>query len=599
MSEAAGWQCDVDIHPPGWNFPVGPSWVAGWIQPAEGQAITDIRARLHHRIILGLAGLAHPTAPASPPGQPSSNRTGFSFFLNPHAGSVLLRLEARNAQGRWVEFFRQTITAAPDAGVAPALPRLHESFARLITALLRRRLREPRHDWTTHADNLLAAFVAEPLHVQPSQPFMGSLEEPHEIGRLQHGLIPVTGWLAHAYARITRVTAVIDSLPEIELPRGHPRLDVVTAFPALADQGQTAFVGEIALPDDLASPILLKIFAELDNGERHLAFARRFTLHYHHGTGDMPPQVPAFTIMRAAWALFRSARRINLPRPGLIGSAWALWTGYRALPAYRPRQHFPELANLAARSRQGLPRQDSAGSADVCAIIAPADDMCRTDPGQYFLLGREAVVLLQQAHARAGGGRLDAILDLPSGYGRVARWLRQAYPEAQLTVCDIQQTAVDFCVAHLGVTGVTAQRDGSHWSALRGPYDTIWCGSLLTHLDQPQWVEHLRHFAERLSPHGILIFTSHGRLVLDKLQCGENDYGLPPAEIARLCADTVRNGFGYTGYPDTPDYGVSAAQPAWVYEMIAREAGLRVLDYREAAWDQHQDVVVCARAGSR
>ena len=593
MSGSSGCQFAVEIHPPDWRFPAGESWVAGWIQPAAGQVVTDVRARLHHRIILGLAGLPHPTVENKAPGQPATTRSGFSFLLHPHPGATLLQLEARNSTGQWIEFFREKISAAPDAATPPTRPRLSHSLGRLVTALLRRRLRHPEQTWTAQSDDLVAAFVAEPLHAHPNSPFRGALEEPHDIGRLRYGLIPVTGWLAHLQARITRLTAVIDPLPAIILPHGQPRHDITPAFPALGDQANSAFIGEIALPADLAVPVLLKIFAELDNGERHLAFARRFTPHHHGGTEAMPPLVPGFTFARTIWALYRSAGRLDLPRPGLIRAAGSIWTNYRAVPAYRPKKHFPLLDNLASRSRQGLPRSDSLAPTPACTVIAPADDMCVPDASQYFHLGREALALVQQASALAGGTRIDSILDLPSGFGRVARWLRMAYPTARLTVSDTLKPAVAFCVEHLGVTGVPATLDGRHWAALPGPYDLIWCGSLLTHFDRDQWINHLRRFAERLSPHGILVFTSHGRLVLDKLQSGEKDYGLPQTEITRLCARTVAEGFGYVDYPDTPSYGISIAQPAWLLELIERETKLRVLDYREAAWDLHQDVVVC------
>ena len=150
-----------------------------------------------------------------------------------------------------------------------------------------------------------------------------------------------------------------------------------------------------------------------------------------------------------------------------------------------------------------------------------------------------------------------------------------------------------FCVAQLGAIGVPAALDGRHWAALPGPYDIIWCGSLLTHLGREQWVEHLRRFAERLAPRGVLVFTTHGLDVLNKLQCGEKDYGLPAAETRQLCTSALAEGFGYVDYPGTPGYGISVAQPAWLLELITRETTLHVLDIREAAWDQHQDIVVC------
>lgn len=593
MSDVAGLQFDVEIFPGDWKFSTQPAWVAGWIQPAAGQLITDVRARLHDRIILGLAGLAHPSVAETLTGQPVSTRGGFSFLLSPHPGANLLRLEARSASGQWTEFFRRRISVDPNAKAAPAPPVLSQSLGHLVTALLRRRLRQPKPAWKTHADDLMATFVAEPLDAHPSKPFVGALEEPQGLGRLHHGLIPVTGWLLHLQTRITGLTAVIDSLPVVVLQHGLPRHDLTTVFPGLRDQDTSAFVGQIALPPGLAAPVLLKIYATLDNGEKHLVFARRFSLPYHSGTGEMPPRVSGLAIARAAWALHRAAGKFGVPRRGLIRSAWSIWKNYRAVARYQPKGNLPLLGKLAARSRQGLSRQDSIVTTPVCPVIAPADDMCQLDHAQYFHSGREALILINQARTLAGGSPIESILDLPCGFGRVARWLRMAYPSAHLTVSDIQRPAVEFCIEHLGVTGVPAAHDGHHWALLPGPYDVIWCGSLLTHLDQERWITHLCHFAERLTTRGILVFTAHGRLVLDKLQCGENDYGLPSADIAGLCLRTVTDGFGYVDYPDTPGYGISVAQPAWILETIARETTLHVLDYREAAWDQHQDVIVC------
>ena len=76
-------------------------------------------------------------------------------------------------------------------------------------------------------------------------------------------------------------------------------------------------------------------------------------------------------------------------------------------------------------------------------------------------------------------------------------------------------------------------------------------------------------------------------------------FDLAPAAVAHLRTATWADGFGYAGYPDTPEYGISIAQPGWVSELIARETGLQVLEYRAAAWDQHQDVVICTRRTQR
>lgn len=585
----------VEIHPRDWHFPAEPCWVAGWIRPKSTRVVTDIRARIGHRIMLGLGGLPHP-AVATPPGIPGP---GFSFLLNPHPEATLLQLEARDPSGEWFEFFCVRISVAPTAPPVPQRPYLSQSLRRQVIALIRHRMLSPQRAWSWLADDLLASLVAEPLNAHPNPPFIGALEEPHDTGRFRYGVVPVTGWLAHAQGTITRLTAVIDPLPPTDLPYGPARQDIARTFSTLERQPSFVFAGEIALPDDCAEPVLLKIFAELDNGEKHLAFARRFTLQFHRGPGEMPPQISGFTFACAIRALYHAAGRYALSRHGLIQAAYSCWSTHQARTGYRPARRFrakwwSRFPNGAIRPAD-MARTSGPDLAPATTVIAQADDMLVRDHTQYLKIGREALTLVQDACALAGCERVEAVLDLPCGHGRVARWLRAAYPKAKLVVSDTQGPGVSFCMDHLGATGAQAMPDGSHWNALPGPYDIIWCGSLLTHFDRDQWLVHLRRFAERLSPGGVLVLTTHGSVALDKLQTGEKDYGLPPEDITRLCDDAVAQGFGYVGYRETPAYGISISQPPWIRELLERETDLRVLSIWESAWDQHQDVVVCRR----
>jgi 2-polyprenyl-3-methyl-5-hydroxy-6-metoxy-1,4-benzoquinol methylase len=390
------------------------------------------------------------------------------------------------------------------------------------------------------------------------------------------------------------LTAVIDPLSPAPLPHGLDRREVQGVFPTLSGQANSAFAGEIALPADFSAPLLLKIFAELDNGEKHLAFAQRFTPRFHRGRGEIPPLVTGMTFARAVWALAGSARRHGVRRNGLFRAAFSIWTVYRGASTYRAARNRQTLDRKIYRPRDEIP-MGAIPALPHNTVIAPADDMYVADAAQYFQIGREALALVQQACALAGCTKIDAILDLPCGHGRVARWLRTAYPSARLAVSDTQAPGVDFCREQLNADGVTASVDGGHWAALPGPYDIIWCGSLLTHFGLEQWRVHLRRFAERLSPHGVLIFTTHGRLALDKLQTGEKDYGLPQAEVTRLCTSTTATGFGYVDYPDCRGYGISVSLPPRIGELIATETELRIVTVYESAWDRHQDVVVCIR----
>ncbi len=592
----------VEVHPANWRFPAGKSWIAGWIRPPDGHVITDVRARIHHRVILGLAGLPDPQG------------AGFSFLLAPQPDATQLQLEARDQSGRWREFFQTKITAATAAPAPPPRPALDQSLNQLIATLLKRQARFPDRTWADLADELVAAWVAEPLSAHPNPPSVGALEEPRDLGRLRYGRLSVTGWLVHPPAKINRLWAVIDPLPATLLPLGLTRPDITATFPALGGHLNSAFAGAVPLPPDLATPVLLKVFAELETGERPLVFAQRFAPQFHAGDNQIPPLVPGSAYARALGALLRAAGRYAMPRRNLVRLARTAWAGYRSMPVYRPMGSRPPAEKIQLRANRAAARGALAGanSADnrapdalssprpACTAIAPADDMAIPDASHYFQIGREALRLVHEASLLAGTGRIEAVLDLPCGFGRVARWLRTAYPAAHLAVSDTQAHGVQFCREELGATGVIAHGDGRHWADLPGPYDIIWCGSLLTHFDWVEWVSHLQRFAARLSPQGVLIFTTHGQHALGLLQSGEKDYGLPPAAVARLGTAAVTEGFSYADYPETPGYGISISQPGWIRELIARETGLQVLEIREAAWGGHQDVVVCGlRAAGR
>ena len=78
------------------------------------------------------------------------------------------------------------------------------------------------------------------------------------------------------------------------------------------------------------------------------------------------------------------------------------------------------------------------------------------------------------------------ILDLPSGYGRVMRFLKAEFPEAALTACDVIREGVDFCARTFGARAIYGKEDPSELE-LDERFDLIWCGSLLTHVDEENW----------------------------------------------------------------------------------------------------------------
>jgi SAM-dependent methyltransferase len=198
---------------------------------------------------------------------------------------------------------------------------------------------------------------------------------------------------------------------------------------------------------------------------------------------------------------------------------------------------------------------------------------------------------------RRGLGTADItpkhILDMPCGHGRVARMLRAAFPEAGLTVCDIDRDGVDFCAAQFDAEPVYSHEDIRRVIMMRS-FDLIWCGSLFTHLDRDRWLPFLEFFSDHLNPDGVLVFTTHGRQPIHWMVDGFFDYGLTKHEQHALMQGYATGGFGFVT-PANQAFGISLSSTAFVCSEVDRLPTLKIIGLHEAGWAGHQDVVSCMR----
>ena len=224
--------------------------------------------------------------------------------------------------------------------------------------------------------------------------------------------------------------------------------------------------------------------------------------------------------------------------------------------------------------------------------VSPRDHMWNTGQQWYFEVGQSALACVQHALA-AVQITPTAILDMPCGHGRVCRMLRAAYPDAHLTVCDLDPDGVDFCAATFNAVGVYS-RDDVRELQLPRTFDLIWCGSLFTHLNREKWGDFLDFFERHLVPDGVLVFTTHGRQPIQWMNDNVFGYGLSAAEQAALIGDYDRTGFGFVS-PSNQSFGISLSSVAFVCSQLARVGSLRIIDVLEAGWAGHQDVFACMR----
>jgi SAM-dependent methyltransferase len=231
-----------------------------------------------------------------------------------------------------------------------------------------------------------------------------------------------------------------------------------------------------------------------------------------------------------------------------------------------------------------------AGEFEYSTVVSPNDRMWHTGPQWYFDIGLSAIECIRRPLAAA---RIAprSILDLPCGHGRVGRMLRAAYPDARLTVCDLDRDGVEFCAAQFDAEPMYSQED-LRSLRLGRRFDVIWCGSLFTHLDQPQWPDLLSFFVDHLEPGGIVVFTTHGRQPIQWMLTGFCDYGMTPDEQHTLIRGYADAGFGYV-WPQNQLLGLSLSSTAFVCRQIEAWPSLKLMCVEEAGWAGHHDVFSC------
>lgn len=232
--------------------------------------------------------------------------------------------------------------------------------------------------------------------------------------------------------------------------------------------------------------------------------------------------------------------------------------------------------------------------------LSPADQMLTGSADareHYFSCGRSALECIRQALSSAAiePDRIKRILDLPCGHGRVLRYLKAAFPEAEIVACDLLRDAVDFCSSTFGSTAVYSCEEPEAIPLNRGSFDLIWVGSLFTHVDALLWPRFLAVLRDSLCPGGVLVFTTHGRAAY-RYMVGGREYGIEPRRRTMLSYRFERTGFSYANYSGSEShYGVALSHPAWVVGQLTALGGLRLVSLAEASWDHHQDVFACVR----
>ena len=263
-----------------------------------------------------------------------------------------------------------------------------------------------------------------------------------------------------------------------------------------------------------------------------------------------------------------------------------LGAGRRLLQTVPPRV---ELQKRRLLSDPSLSAGERELLGKVSSRVYYNDGMYHGDGSHYFKVGLSAIACIDEALASAALAEPRAILDFPCGSGRVLRFLVHRFPEAEITACELDRGPVEFCVRTFGARPAFSSLNLDDVSLDR-KFDLIWCGSLVTHLDDDGIASLLKLFARHLAAGGLMIFTTHGDFVERRIPAREFDYGLSELQIDRIGVGYLATGYGFAPYPGEYSYGVSLTSPAFIRALVAELGGLREVFFKARGWDNHQDV---------
>jgi len=258
-------------------------------------------------------------------------------------------------------------------------------------------------------------------------------------------------------------------------------------------------------------------------------------------------------------------------------------TVVRSLALWRTRSNRQFLAGLTTNELTLLRK--------VSTRVHPRDPMYVSgQAGHYLAVGlsasRAITDLLRPDQINASG----SILDFACGYGRVLRFLRAMFPVARVTCAEIDSDALDFCRRVFDVNTVLSGPDFTTLPMPREAFDLIWCGSLITHLDEQSVSALLNMFYECLARDGVCVFTTHGQRAADWLRCGIVSYGLDEINQRASVRQYDDDGYAYADLENSPRYGISLVKRQRMNELLKQAGTWQTVQYLESGWDNHQDV---------
>ncbi|HLP25383.1 MAG TPA: glycosyltransferase, partial [Acidobacteriota bacterium] len=251
----------------------------GWLFAPSEHGCLDIRARVDRRVTLGLYGLDRPDIEASLGGGVAARRTGFVQRVQVWRGARELALDWHDGE-QWREFFRVRLdtSALPADAKKPALVLRAGLVYQTLYHLYRHFHRASWSDLCRATDEVLREVLVPANDVGSGPAFQGFIENPGFWINATYEKFRITGWMFGVNHEIRQLSATTAVLTENKLVFPKDRPDVAAHRTDHAGALRSGYYGLVDIHKRTPSPANLKIFAELPDGTREIAFARRMYL---------------------------------------------------------------------------------------------------------------------------------------------------------------------------------------------------------------------------------------------------------------------------------------------------------------------------------
>ena len=179
-------------------------------------------------------------------------------------------------------------------------------------------------------------------------------------------------------------------------------------------------------------------------------------------------------------------------------------------------------------------------------------------------------------------GKPINILEFASGFGRVSRHLKKAFPNDQLISSDIHANACEFISEAMGIETVQSNYDPDQVNFNKS-FDFIFVFSLFSHLPPDSFRVWLKKLYSSLEPGGYLLITTCGQTTIrkrnafwgDKMDVNDEFCYLEQSDQLDL---------------DTEKYGAMVVSPVFISKIIRDTIpDALIYSFKSCQWFGHQD----------